>query len=38
MGPKDGWLKYVGAVNTDLVFGVVGEFGFLLALCLWQRW
>ena len=34
MGPKDGWLKYVGAANTDLVFGVVGEeFGFLLALC-----
>lgn len=33
-GPKDGWLKYVGAANTDLVFGVVGEeFGFLLALC-----
>ena len=34
VGPKDGWLKYVGAANTDLVFGVVGEeFGFLLALC-----
>ena len=34
VGPKDGWLKYVGAANTDLVFGVVGEeFGFLLSLC-----
>ena len=33
-GPEQGWLKYVGAANTDLVFGVVGEeFGFLLALC-----
>ena len=33
-GPDKGWLKYVGAANTDLVFGVVGEeFGFLLALC-----
>ena len=32
--PEAGWLKYVGAANTDLVFGVVGEeFGFLLALC-----
>ena len=28
-GPEDAWLKYVGAANTDLVFGVVGEeFGF----------
>lgn len=34
VGPEAGWLKYVGAANTDLVFGVVGEeFGFLLALC-----
>ncbi len=33
-GPKNAWLKYVGAANTDLVFGVVSEeFGFLLALC-----
>ena len=33
-GPEDGWLKYVGAANTDLVFGVVSEeFGLLLALC-----
>lgn len=33
-GPGDGWLKYVGAANTDLVFGVVSEeFGLLLALC-----
>lgn len=33
-GAEQGWLKYVGAANTDLVFGVVGEeFGFLLALC-----
>lgn len=32
-GPTDGWLKYVGAANTDLVFGVVGEeFGLLLSL------
>lgn len=32
-GPERGWLKYVGAANTDLVFGVVSEeFGFLLAL------
>lgn len=32
-GPDKGWLKYVGAANTDLVFGVVSEeFGFLLAL------
>ena len=29
----DAWLKYVGAANTDLVFGVVSEeFGLLLAL------
>ena len=34
-GPTDSWLKYVGAANTDLVFGVVSEeFGFLLALCM----
>ena len=33
-GTEKAWLKYVGAANTDLVFGVVGEeFGFLLALC-----
>ncbi len=32
-GPSDGWLKYVGAANTDLVFGVVGEqFGLLFSL------
>ncbi len=32
-GPTEGWLKYVGAANTDLVFGVVGEeFGLLLSL------
>lgn len=34
VGPEKGWLKYVGAANTDLVFGVVSEeFGFLLSLC-----
>ncbi len=34
-GPQDGWLKHLGAANTDLVFGVVGEeFGLLLALCM----
>lgn len=33
-GPEDAWLKYIGAANTDLVFGVVAEeFGLLLALC-----
>lgn len=33
-GPNNGWLKYIGAANTDLVFGVVGEeFGIVLALC-----
>lgn len=33
-GPQDAWLKYVGAANTDLVFGVVSEeFGLLLAIC-----
>ena len=32
-GPESGWLKYLGAANTDLVFGVVSEmFGLLLAL------
>lgn len=32
-GPDDAWLKYVGAANTDLVFGVVSEeFGLLMAL------
>ena len=34
VGPEESWLKYVGAANTDLVFGVVSEeFGFLLSLC-----
>ena len=34
-GPQEGWLKHLGAANTDLVFGVVGEeFGLLLALCM----
>ena len=34
VGPQNGWLKYVGAANTDLVFGVVSEeFGLLLAIC-----
>lgn len=34
-GPQDGWLKHLGAANTDLVFGVVGEeFGLLSALCM----
>ena len=34
-GPEDAWLKYVGAANTDLVFGVVSEeFGLLLTLCM----
>ncbi|MBQ0038684.1 MAG: FtsW/RodA/SpoVE family cell cycle protein [Clostridiales bacterium] len=33
-GPESAWLKYVGAANTDLVFGVVGEeFGLLLSIC-----
>ena len=33
-GPEEAWLKYVGAANTDLVFGGVSEeFGLLLALC-----
>ena len=33
-GPESGWLKTLGAANTDLVFGVLSEeFGFLLALC-----
>lgn len=33
-GPEDAWLKYLGAANTDLVFGVISEeFGLLLALC-----
>ena len=32
-GPENGWLKYLGAANTDLVFGVVGEtFGLLVAV------
>lgn len=34
VGPNKGWLKEVGAANTDLVFGVVSEeFGLLMALC-----
>lgn len=34
-GPQDGWLKHLGAANTDLVFGVVGEeFGLLPTLCM----
>lgn len=34
VGPDRGWLKYLGAANTDLVFGVVGEeFGLIVALC-----
>lgn len=34
-GPQDSWLKHLGAANTDLVFGVVGEeFGLLPALCM----
>lgn len=34
-GPAESWLKYIGAANTDLVFGVVSEeFGLLLALCM----
>ena len=34
VGPEKSWLKYLGAANTDLVFGVVGEeFGLLLSLC-----
>ena len=34
VGPEKGWLKYLGAANTDLVFGVVGEeFGLILSLC-----
>lgn len=33
-GPEEAWLKYIGAANTDLVFGVIAEeFGLLLALC-----
>lgn len=33
-GPAEGWLKYVGAANTDLVFGVLAEeFGLILSLC-----
>jgi cell division protein FtsW len=34
VGPSNGWLKEIGAANTDLVFGVVcEEFGLILALC-----
>lgn len=33
-GPGEGWLKYLGAANTDLVFGVLAEeFGLILSLC-----
>lgn len=33
-GVKPAWLHTLGAANTDLVFGVVGEaFGLLIALC-----
>lgn len=33
-GVGDGWLKGVGAANTDLVFGVISEeLGLILALC-----
>ena len=33
-GTESAWLKYLGAANTDLVFGVVAEeFGLLVALC-----
>ena len=33
-GTQTAWLKYLGAANTDLVFGVVSEeFGLLVALC-----
>lgn len=33
-GPCGGWLKNLGAANTDLVFGVVSEeLGLIVALC-----
>ena len=33
-GLGNGWLKHIGAANTDLVFGVVSdELGLLMALC-----
>lgn len=32
-GANDGWLKYVGAANTDLVFGMVAEeLGMIVAV------
>ena len=32
-GPNEGWLKYVGASNTDLVFGMVAEeLGLIIAV------
>lgn len=32
-GPDNGWLKYVGASNTDLVFGMVAEeLGLIVAV------
>lgn len=32
-GPDNGWLKYVGASNTDLVFGMVAEeLGMIVAV------
>ncbi len=32
-GPDNGWLKYVGASNTDLVFGMVAEeLGMIIAV------
>lgn len=35
VGPEKGWLKNIGAANTDLVFGVVSEeLGLLMALSL----
>ena len=34
-GPNEGWLKYVGASNTDLVFGLVAEeLGLIIAVLL----
>lgn len=34
-GPDNGWLKYVGASNTDLVFGMAAEeLGLIIAVIL----